>query len=399
MDICIKQEKFHQLVFKKYRISKLNKETLTIRNLLCYYQELSCKKYNTEARLDYILGDLYDAKYHVRLTTYGSYSVIEYTLKAIDPMYIEDETYTLEKLETIFLELIEPVMQKGQADAKLFARAVEIYESDLLSRSENLQLMSYQNAMELYFKGTNRAFSPYGYLDEVKKITKKDLYSYFLEVQKEETISFLTGKVENSIDLKDVTLTPKKEYQFKERAQSKARINEPKSTLQSYIEIIYELGIYANDPLYYAAVILNHILGGASNSLLFQTIREKLGLCYSISSLYLGATGILVVSAIVNSEDVEDTLCAIDKIVDNFLSSPYSLKEIKAYYTSNYYLGEDFIDTKINQYLSDTYFLDSPKSKEELKKIKSVTKQDVIEAYQKLKKAFTYVLGGETDEK
>ena len=282
MDICIKQEKFHQLVFKKYRISKLNKETLTIRNLLCYYQELSCKKYNTEARLDYILGDLYDAKYHVRLTTYGSYSVIEYTLKAIDPMYIEDETYTLEKLETIFLELIEPVMQKGQADAKLFARAVEIYESDLLSRSENLQLMSYQNAMELYFKGTNRAFSPYGYLDEVKKITKKDLYSYFLEVQKEETISFLTGKVENSIDLKDVTLTPKKEYQFKERAQSKARINEPKSTLQSYIEIIYELGIYANDPLYYAAVILNHILGGASNSLLFQTIREKLGLCYSI---------------------------------------------------------------------------------------------------------------------
>ena len=113
--------------------------------------------------------------------------------------------------------------------------------------------------------------------------------------------------MENSIDLKDVTLTPKKEYQFKERAQSKARINEPKSTLQSYIEIIYELGIYANDPLYYAAVILNHILGGASNSLLFQTIREKLGLCYSISSLYLGATGILVISAIVNSEDVEDT--------------------------------------------------------------------------------------------
>lgn len=399
MDICIKQEKFHQLVFKKYRISKLNKETLTIRNLLCYYQELSCKKYNTEARLAYILGDLYDAKYHVRLTTYGSYSVIEYTLKAIDPMYIEDETYTLEKLEAIFLELIEPVMHKGQADAKLFARAVEIYESDLLSRSENLQLMSYQNAMELYFKGTNRAFSPYGYLDEVKKITKKDLYSYFLEVQKEETISFLTGKVENSIDLKDVTLTPKKEYQFKERGQSKARINEPKSTLQSYIEIIYELGIYANDPLYYAAVFLNHILGGASNSLLFQTIREKLGLCYSISSLYLGATGILVVSAIVNSEDVEDTLSAIDKIVDNFLSSPYSLKEIKAYYISNYYLGEDFIDTKINQYLSDTYFLDSPKSKEELKKIKSVTKQDVIQAYQKLKKAFTYVLGGETDEK
>ena len=96
MDIYIKQNKFHQILLKKYFVTPIIKEDQTIRRFLCYYQELACKAYPTEAKMNVILGELYDAKFNVYLTTFGSYSVLVYSLCAIDPSCVDDEEYTLE---------------------------------------------------------------------------------------------------------------------------------------------------------------------------------------------------------------------------------------------------------------------------------------------------------------
>ena len=47
-------------------------------------------------------------------------------------------------------------------------------------------------------------------------------------------------------------------------------------------------GLYRDDPDYYAALVLNHILGGGSfTSRLYDEIREKRGLAYSVYSYLL----------------------------------------------------------------------------------------------------------------
>lgn len=96
MDIVLHQEKFHRIMFKAYRIRKLKKEDQTIRNFLCYYQELACQKYATEQEMEYALSYHYDAKFKVSLTSFGKYSVLEYSLTVIDPSFIGDQEYTLE---------------------------------------------------------------------------------------------------------------------------------------------------------------------------------------------------------------------------------------------------------------------------------------------------------------
>lgn len=399
MDIYLKQEKFHQIVLRRYYVAPLLPKELTLRKFLCYYQELACRSYSTEAKLDTFLGQLYDAKFHVYLSHFGSYSLFVYSLSAVDPAYISDQDYTLERLEEAFEKLVVPKMGNRQADDSLFQRAYEIFESDLLSLEENTASKAYQQAIELYFKGTNREFNSYGNLADLKKIHPKDVYAYYQNLIKEESISIGTGNINQNFSLENITLTPKREYHFKERGNPKPYIEKKYRGHQCYVTIFYETGIFADDPLYYACMFLNHILGGTSSSYLFQLVREKYGLCYSIHSTYLGATGILVITCALDPMQVKKGLSAIEEAFLEIPKLEFFLEEIQNYYISNHNLGEDYIETAIQNYISDHYFLDTPKSTEEVEQMKKVSKEDILTVYQGLKKAFVYVLGGKHYEK
>lgn len=394
MDIYIHQDKFHQIVLKKYYISKINKEEQTIRRFLCYYQELACMAYPTEAKMSLILGELYDAKFHVNLTTFGSYSLYTYSLTAVDPTFIEDNTYTLKRIEEIFELLIEAKMNSSTADKILFDRAYEIFESDLLSLKENLQAVAFDQTLTHYFKGTSRDFSRYGSLEELSKITPKSLFSYYQRLKKEEMIFIGTGRMKDQKDEETITLTPKRNYHFKDRGNPPKQIIEKNKSQQCYLNIIYETNVFSDDSLSTACSFLNHILGGSSSSYLFQKVRETYGLCYSIHSSYLGATGIIIVSCALDPKNIKQGLKAIDEAVEEMKSLDFDLEEIKNIFIANHRFLEDYLDTVIQNYISDTYFLDTPKTSEEIKLYKSVTKEDIMKVYQKLKKSFVYILGG-----
>ena len=51
-----------------------------------------------------------------------------------------------------------------------------------------------------------------------------------------------------------------------------------------------------------AMQVLNAVFGGGMTSKLFQNVREKLSLCYSVGSGYYGTKGIILVSAGIDSE-------------------------------------------------------------------------------------------------
>lgn len=62
-------------------------------------------------------------------------------------------------------------------------------------------------------------------------------------------------------------------------------INRKKDTEQAHFCLGYE-GLPINDPSTYSLIILNNILGGSMSSRLFQEVREKQGLAYSVFSYH-----------------------------------------------------------------------------------------------------------------
>lgn len=71
------------------------------------------------------------------------------------------------------------------------------------------------------------------------------------------------------------------------------------------------------DRLYDATMVMNSVLGGSMSSRLFQTVREKLGLAYTVYSYCTSYadTGTLVVYAGVNSENYMKSVEAINKCI------------------------------------------------------------------------------------
>ena len=75
--------------------------------------------------------------------------------------------------------------------------------------------------------------------------------------------------------------------------------------LQASVMIGYRTPICFDDELYYPMVLADSILGGSQSSLLFDQVREKNSLAYSVYSSYQGAKGAMVISAGVDPANVQ----------------------------------------------------------------------------------------------
>jgi predicted Zn-dependent peptidase len=106
---------------------------------------------------------------------------------------------------------------------------------------------------------------------------------------------------------------------------------EYKETEQSYLSFSLE-GIPRSDPRRFALRMLNVVLGEGMRSRLFQEIRERRGLAYSVDS-YVSAyedTGAVGVYAGVSADRVEDTMQAVLGELDRLRQESVPEEELDA---------------------------------------------------------------------
>ena len=108
------------------------------------------------------------------------------------------------------------------------------------------------------------------------------------------------------------------------------RLNSHTNTQQAHI-IWGCRGLTYNDPRKYDLLVLNTLLGGGMSSRLFQRIRERHGLAYSVYSFletYLD-TGIFGVYAGTEPQQAEKTLALIVKELRELVRRPVSTRELQ----------------------------------------------------------------------
>lgn len=132
----------------------------------------------------------------------------------------------------------------------------------------------------------------FGYVEDLEKITEKELYKYYKEMLKNCKIDiFVSGKI-NNIQAKQIIeqnenikkLLPRKEIiTNQENIQT---IKEPQ-TIKEQMDVtqgklVIGLNIEEKDQASkYVSLLYNMILGGGANSKLFQNVREKASLAYT----------------------------------------------------------------------------------------------------------------------
>ena len=155
-----------------------------------------------------------------------------------------------------------------------------------------------------------------GEKEDVAAIQPQELYAHFLRLRREsqievfyvgsadsgklaDAIRVLVGKWErNYVNLPDqTTFTP----------VEGEHLTESMDIAQGKLSMGFITPVYNRHPQFAALQVFNVIFGAGMTSKLFQNVREKMSLCYSVGSSYYGSKGIVTVAAGIDFDKEEAT--------------------------------------------------------------------------------------------
>ena len=136
--------------------------------------------------------------------------------------------------------------------------------------------------------------------------------------------------------------------------------------------------------------------GGYVNSKMFQNVREKESLAYTVRSMYIKHKAILLITAGIEIEKHEKALELINVQVEDMKNGNFTeddIKNAKIFLTNLYksYMDDasTIVDLSMGQYLLNMKF----DINEMLEKINKVNKEEIIEVANKIKLKVNYFLG------
>jgi len=321
-----------------------------------------------------------DSGGYISTSTSDDYVIIEFALRT------DDFKEAMKILKSV---IFEPIFPENQ---------IEIEKTNLISsikaKKEDAFSYAFDKLRREMYKGTPYQYPPYGEIDDIKTITKKDIQNRWNELlegsrwvisfvgdlpysQTEETIK----EVFNDIPSKTI---------FKYPHYEKEIIGESCKTFQrdgaqSTILVAYNAPTY-KDKYYFAMKVLNGILGDGFTSRLFQELREKQGLAYAVGSFFPTRINMGRLIAYIGTapQNTERALKGIREVV-NSIGKGVSDEELKT--AKEKIIGSFLLDhqtrAKQSWYLGwfETIGFGYEMDKKYTEYINKVKKSDVIEAY------------------
>jgi len=167
-----------------------------------------------------------------------------------------------------------------------------------------------------------------------------------------------------------------------------------KDTEQFHMCLSYE-GLSFGDPNTYSLMVINNLLGGSISSMLFQRIREELGLVYSVYTypVYNEGTGLFNLYAGFQQENFDKLINEIGIIFNNFFNkgpSEETILRAKRQLKGNYMMGLESTSSRMNLLGKSELFHSELKTLEYIhKKIDAISPESINMVINKLKNTKT----------
>lgn len=175
--------------------------------------------------------------------------------------------------------------------------------------------------------------------EEVSAITPQALLRHYETLRRESPVELFyvgsaqPGKVEAA--LQKIFAGEKRDYrplppQTDLTPGPKQALSEAMEIAQGKLAMGYVTPITNRSTAFPAMQMLSTVFGGGMTSKLFQNVREKQSLCYSIGSGYYGAKGIVLVSAGIDFDKEQHVRQEVEKQLDTCRRGEISQAEVDA---------------------------------------------------------------------
>ncbi len=402
----IKNENFKSVMIKVFFREPIKRENITIHNFLTTMLTFSTKKYNTKRKMVLKTQDLYSAHISSRDSRLGNSLNTSFTLTTLKDKYTEKGN--LEKSIEFLRDVIyRPNVKDNAFDSKSFNIIMNQACLALSSIKEDPSTYSIIRMNEVMDKDSPLSFRTFGYLEDLKNITKENLYTYYKEmIENDDMDIYVIG----DIDFEETDKLIRKYFKstkFKKTRKNfilddkKARrkyqiVKEENESNQSKLAIgcrSYKLTEYERN---YPLTIFNIILGGGPDSKLFMNVREKNSLCYYINSIPNKLDNTLLIRAGINNSDFKKCLKLIEKEMNDIRKGKFSDEDINKA-KEMYLTAIDEIKESESEIISSYYMIEllgTDDLETKVEKMKNVTKDEIIKVAKKIKIDTVYMLEG-----
>lgn len=389
----------------------IKKEEITTRNILMDMLLQSSEKYESRRAMTIEAEELYSVDIATNNQRLGNYIMTSINLQVLHDRYTEKGN--LEKALAFLSEIIyhPDVENKRFKEEKLdiakYNSAVSIH-----SIKENASSYSTIRMAEAYDKESPISYRMIGYIEDLEKISEKSLYDYYQNMIDNDYVDvFVVGEFET----KEMISLIKKYFKFKKIKKRKESYFLPykkprrrrliaKETIdntQSKLSIACPVGKLTPYERDYPFVLANLILGGGTDSRLFQEVREKNSLCYTIHSSINKLDSLLVIKAGIDRTNYHKTVELITKILNELKKGHFTEKEIeiaKEFYHTSLEEIEESDSRMIGEVLSSE-ILNQDLLEGRWERMQSVKKQDIIKVFKKIEMDTIFLLEGVKHEK
>ncbi len=376
-------------------ISTCEAQTINQRSLLPELLTGATKKYPNRSLIQSELSGLYGTEISASTQKIGMQSVISFDMAFVNEKFLPGHPQIFTKAFKMLSDIIyNPKLYRGSFKKSLFVQEKRMLLEELKTEYHDKFSYSYTRFKQLMFKDELFRYSARGDLDTLPELSLEDMnkaYSQMLkndlleifvvgdfsEIMLDEAIAENFSTKQTSIDATWLDMETK-------TIQDIEQITEYGEVFQSRIFLGYRTPIQNLDPLYYAMMLNNVILGDSDQAKLFLDIREKNQLSYDISSTYLPNKGVLFVFAGTEIGKESELIAKVQTIISGIDEASISEDDLtlaKETLKKRVLQGNDSLVHIINRtFFSLQLFKQEYSLIETLTKIEKVKANDIITA-------------------
>ncbi len=398
----IRTKKFKTVKVQLRFFEPLSEKTVSQRALMLAMMRAKTKDHPSRRALQNHLERLYDAQLSTRASKFGKKHVAEVGLRFIHPDYVSEATGYLDKVT----DTLRAILERPHFDERTLDEEKRFLKAHFASEYANKDVYASKRYQEFLFRDHPYRVSALGRPEDVDSVTLDAITEAYRAMKANTVFITVVGDVDDALlDAISDKLTPyvpqvPADLLVRHELKAKESVLETLNLSQDRLFMTLKSDVYYTDRDVYAMRVLDTMLGGGSDSLLFDSVREKHGLAYQVHSSYQPMTGLIMVMAGVSHANVEKTKTLIRKTRDSIGEGTFSddaLLIAKQYQKQAIKRSYDLQGALAAKALVHSVF-GTPIDKDTvLSEIDKVTRDDIIRLAKSLEFVFTYVLGGKTD--
>lgn len=393
----IPTDQFKTLTVSLKFIGPFRPETANERVLLPQVLLAQTKRHPSKQAMQLQFDLLYGTQILASTAKVGLQSVITFSASVLREDLLARPIYAA--VADLFHEVLtEPRLRKGTFLQTVVNQEIRLLEDSLHAIYNDKTELAYRQMRAKMFEGELFAASDQGDLDTLSNVSAESLMGSYREMMETDAVElYIVGdasaeRFAAALSSRITFRTVPETAVWLDRELSKRNLPQTivdhDGVKQTKIDIGYRTHTWYDSKDVFAMFVFNTLFGDSEQSVLFQTVRERDHLCYSIQSSYHHNKGFLVVSAGVEAKEATRVGDAVEAIRQKIADGEFDdddLSLAKKWLLEGQKRGLDSPSSMIVRHFNYKHQLKRPYEKDLFEMhLANVTKQDVQLAAAKL---------------